>query len=233
MVRTFTATEFIEPALRGGNLPMIVRGIDANGEAASIFLKTRVGYGNRPAAPGVELFTALLAKEMGLHAPEPVIVDVPARFHEQVFDAPRYRTLLEASAGTNFGTVALGADWKTWPVEMSTRAFAPDLIEGIFLFDSMVQQTDRGFDNPNILWRGHQLAVVDHEKCFAYLPGGEEEARPWRGFFGHRPMHTHCLRTALKPEREGFGREFREQLLGLEMEDRIRAICHAATGAFP
>ena len=234
MLRTFSAIEFIQPAERGGNLPMLIRGRGEGEEEVSIYLKTKAGYGDRPAAPGIELFTTLTAVSLGLRAPEPVLVEVGDRFHEQIFGAPDHRRLVQQSPGLNFGTISLGSDWKTWPVEMSQRAFAREVVESILFFDAIVQHTDRGADNPNLMWRGHEIAVIDHEKCFGYLAltTGANVERPWREFFSRRPMRQHCLvRDAIRGD--DFGKEMWENLVGIEIAGRIPEFVRTTTAAFP
>lgn len=235
MIRTVTAQVFIEPAARGGNLPVLLRARDGAGGSVDVYIKTRAGYGDRPAAAGVEMFTTLLARELGLLAPEPLVVEVPAGFADQIFDRPDFRALFARSEGLNFATVALGHDWKTWPVEMSGRAFPEKVIEAILFFDAITQHTDRGADNPNLLWRGHQIAVLDHEKCFGHLTRAADSARPWRDFFLLTPLRTHCLLSVgrrLAEERD-FGRQMWEALLELEFSGRLPALAAAATAAFP
>lgn len=164
MIRIFHACEFQGPAARGLNKPMVVRGeTDGGGESQRLFVKSRAGYGNRTTAPGVEMFTTLLARALGLLAPEPVVVVIPEGFDQIAREHPGCPELLRASVGNNFGTVALGADWKTLPVGMGTRLFPPDTVESILTFDAVVQQADRDADNPNLQWKGDQLAVFDHE----------------------------------------------------------------------
>jgi hypothetical protein len=146
----------------------------------------------------------------------------------------RHRTLLEQSSGLNFGTISLGADWKTWPVEMSVRAFPSQALEAILIFDALVQYTDRASDNPNLMWRGHEIAVLDHEKCFGYLGLAPDQKRPWREFFARRAMQTHCLLPAGKNLiRNDFGKEMWENLLGLEFSSRVPQLVAIANGAFP
>jgi|GEM_PF-2322726 len=234
MVRIFQATEYLKPADRGINRPVVLRGITADGSVETIFVKTLAGYGDRPTAAGVELFTTLLARALGLFAPEPVIVDIPAGFERVIFHAPEYREMIRKSAGRNFGTVALGADWKTWPVGMSVRAFPEEMIEDILTFDALIQHTDRAADNPNLLWKEYQIAVVDHEKCFGHLCLSETEARPWRTFFGNRPLITHCLRLAINSKRTGsIGERLRIELIGFEYDGRIQELLAVAAKSFP
>lgn len=233
-LRTFEARRFIEPARRGINHPMLIRGRASDGEDHRIYVKTRAGYGDRPFASGVELFTTMLARELGLNAPEPVLVEIPPGFEKRVFDYPRHRELLAKSAGLNFGTLAMGGDWKTWPVQMSIRAFPSDMVERILLFDAMAQHTDRASDNPNMLWRGHEIVVLDHEKCFGYLALPSGSRHGWREFFQRDGMRTHCLRHHGKALLSGtFGDAMHESLLGLSFENRFAELAREATGAFP
>jgi hypothetical protein len=236
MLRTLVAHTFIEPAVRGGNFPMLVRCFaPETGITTPVYVKTRAGYGNRPAAPGVELFTTLLARELDIRAPEPVLVEVPEGFATQVFGYPMHKDLLENSPGRNFGTVGMGPDWKTWPVGMSVRAIGDETIEAILIFDALVQHTDRESENPNLLWRAHELAVIDHEKCFGYLALTKDKMQPWRTFFGFDPMRTHCLRDAGRRlvKSDNFGARTWENMLGLEFEGRLPHLVNEAVTAFP
>jgi hypothetical protein len=233
MLRVFEAIEYLQPAERGLNRPVILRGRTTDGEEASLFVKTRAGYGDRPAAPGVECFCTLLARHLGLTAPEPVCVEIPVGFDRFVFEAPGHRELVRQSPGINFGTLALGPDWKTWPVGMSPRAFPGDLIERIMAFDALVQHTDREQDNPNLLWRGREIAIIDHEKCFGYLKPAAADLEPWRAFFGINPFLRHCLRDAGRQLEADAGKSFWADLIGVEMEGKIVQIVDASRGAFP
>ena len=233
MLRVFEAIEYLQPAERGLNRPILLRGRTGEGEVASLFVKTRAGYGDRPTAPGVECFATLLARHLGLTAPEPVCVEMPKGFDRFISDAPVHRELVRQSPGLNFGTVALGPDWKTWPVGMSTRAFPGDLFERIMVFDALVQQTDREPDNPNLLWRGREIAVIDHEKCFGYLSLAGETPMPWRAFFGINPFLRHSLREAGRRLGPDAGDSLWAELIGLEMDRKIVEIADATRGAFP
>jgi hypothetical protein len=233
MLKVFHANEYVQPADRGLNRPIVLRGKTTAGEDASIFVKTRAGYADRPAAPGIELFTTLLARALDLVAPEPVLVDIPVGFESVVFDAPEYRTLLQQSPGTNFGTVALGQDWKTWPVEMSTRSFPDELLGDILAFDALVQHTDRHPDNPNMLWRHGEIAILDHEKCFGHLVLAAASRHPWREFLSTNPFQSHSLRRSIQPGRTNPGQRIWQGLIGLELDNRIPQLAQTARDAFP
>lgn len=234
MVRTLQFTGFIEPAKRGITKPLIINAKDADGPRETVYLKTMAGYADRPESAGVELFTTLIARRLGLKAPEPVLVVVPVNAGRLVFDAPEHADLLNRSAGLNFGTVALGKDWKVWLPEMSTRSFPTDMVESVLAFDALVQHTDRGSDNPNLMWKGREMAVLDHEKVFGYLKLAEGDAKPWRRFFQAQTLARHVLasmgRRLLHPD---FGKALWESVVEMELGGGFDECQQAAEAAFP
>jgi hypothetical protein len=234
MVRTLQLTGFVKPARRGITQPLIVRCRDEAGKDEAVYLKTVAGYANRPQAAGVELFTTLLARQLGLKAPEPVVVEVPQGAERMVSGAPKHAALLRLSAGLNFGTVALGPDWKGWLPDLSTRSFPDAMVEKILAFDGLVQHTDRGRDNPNLMWNANEIAVLDHEKVFTYLGIKGAGKRPWRAFFQMAPFARHVLQPAAKhlmgPD---FGKVLWEDLLSLELGGGINECRLAAEANFP
>jgi hypothetical protein len=233
MIRVFHACEFQEPTCRGLNKPMIIRGETDAGESQRLFLKSRAGYANRPNAAGVEMFTTLLARSLGLKAPEPVVVVIPNGFERLAREHPVYQDLLRGSFGNNFGTVALGPDWKTLPVGMGIQLFPRDTVESILTFDALVQQDDRDFENPNLQWNGDQIAILDHERCFGHLGDAGADQYPWRKYLGKRPLRQHCLRSLAGDVDASFGKHLREEWLELEMDGRLPGLLQASCRAFP
>lgn len=235
MLRTFRFRGFIEPARRGITRPIIIWAQDGTGKEETLYLKTLAGYADRPQAAGVELFTTLLARRLGLKAPEPVVVEVPERAGRFAHDAPDHAGLLNRSPGLNFATVALGSDWKVWLPQMSVRNFPDEAVADALAFDGLAQHTDREAENPNLLWKGAKIAVVDHEKVFGYLKQGEGQPKPWRAFFQSRPFARHVLhaagkRLAAEPD---FGKAVWESLLELEHGGELDSCQKAAEAAFP
>lgn len=234
MVRSLQFIGFIEPAKRGITKPLIIQAKGTDGSRETVFLKTQAGYADRPQAAGVELFTTLIARRLGLKAPEPVLVEVPEHAGRWVHDAPEHAKLLKRSAGRNFGTVALGNDWKVWLPGLSTRSFPAELVESVLAFDGLVQHTDREAENPNLMWKGHELAVLDHEKVFGYLKLADGEVKAWRRFFQARPFARHVLAPAgRKMMRADFGKGIWENLLEQECGGGFDECLQAAEAAFP
>ena len=235
MIRCFQAQEFIAPADRGINRPVKIRCVDGSGKAETVFVKTRAGYGNRPSAPGVEMFTTLLAQAFGLKAPDPVVVEIPVGFEQFVIGHPKHHAVVQKSPGINFGTVSLGTDWKTLPVNFPLQGFSKADLEDILAFDAVVQHTDRADANPNLLWRDTELAVVDHEKCFGHLSRADwSQRKPWADFLGIRPLQTHCLRRSLgKNVPSEFGDRIQGEIIGFGYSNRISELIQATLEHFP
>ena len=234
MIRTLQFTGFIEPAKRGITKPLIIQARSPDGSRETVFLKTNAGYADRPQSAGIELFTTLVARRLGLTAPEPVLVEVPENAGRLVHDAPEHAELLNRSAGLNFGTLALGGDWKVWLPDLSTRSFPAETVETVLAFDGLVQHTDREAENPNLMWKGHELAVLDHEKVFGYLKLVEGEAKPWRCFFQARPFARHVLAPAgRRLMRADFGKGMWESILEQEWGGGFDECLQAAEAAFP
>lgn len=234
MIRTLQLIGFIEPARRGITMPLVVHARTEAGQRETVYLKTQAGYGDRPQAAGIELFTTLIARRLGLMAPEPVLVEVPEGAERMVHDAPKHGVLVAKSVGLNFATVALGNDWKGWLPELSTRSFPSEMVELVLAFDGLVQHTDREADNPNLMWKGHELAVLDHEKVFGYLNLAKGEARPWRSFFQTKPFTRHVLASAVRRMMTAdFGRVLWENILELELGGGFDEFQKTAESAFP
>jgi hypothetical protein len=84
------------------------------------------------------------------------------------------------------------------------------------------------------MWRHGEIAILDFEKCFGHLALAEESEKPWREFLNLRPFRTHSLRACAKDvENREFGRPLRENLVELEMNNRLPELIRFAQTAFP
>lgn len=82
-------------------------------------------YADRPDSMLRELFALMLARELGLTAPEPVLVELQDGFDWAATDLPEYADLIRWSIGWNVGTIHLGEGWKPW-VQGSAPRSIPD-----------------------------------------------------------------------------------------------------------
>lgn len=198
---------------RGLNRPFLVLGEAQDGSGrCPLVVKSRAGYEDRPEAMLKELFALLLARELGLKAPEPVLVEIPSGFDWVAADHPEHAELIRKSAGWNVGTLHLGEAWKPWMRGSPPRSIAPETLETAYAFDALVENPDREADNPNMLWRGDELAVLDFDKAFSFLREGKNEPRPWRKALVRLNLERHCLFPHLPEGNDG-------ELLGIGIWD--------------
>lgn len=161
------ATQFIKPMSVGRNRPLLLGCENDGGEKFEVVVKFR-GKGMDGKAQMAELFTALLADDLGLQAPQAAIVDVPAGF-ESVISEKDLVKMVKGSPGLNFGSIHLGAGFTTWPPGRNPVGAQRDQAADIFAFDALIQNPDRRAVNPNLWARSDKLGVYDHELAFSFL----------------------------------------------------------------
>ena len=221
-LRRYTAAQFRTPMKRGLNRPFLVLGEAHDGSGRSpLVVKSRAGYADRPEAMLKELFALLLARELGLKAPEPVLVEIPVGFDWGLADHPDHASLIRQSVGWNVGTVHLGESWKPWMQGSPPRSIKAETLETAYAFDAMVENPDREADNPNMLWRGDELAVLDFDKAFCFLRGGNNESRPWQKALVRLNLERHCLFPHLPTVEDG-------KVLGAALWDAFEEWCLVA-----
>lgn len=109
----------------------------------------------------------MLAADLDLPIPEPVLVEFDAEFIGLI--RSRDAALVERianSAPLAFGSSKLPPGFAPLPrgksVPQTLRAGAAE----IFAFDALIQNPDRRPENPNCLLDGRSLAIFDHELAF-------------------------------------------------------------------
>jgi hypothetical protein len=203
-LRQFDAVQFRGKMERGLNRPFKAIGkLRDGGDRELLVVKSRAGYADRPEAILRELFSLLLARELGLKAPEPVLVNLQPGFEFGAADYPDSAALIRESFGWNLATVHLGEGWKQWMQGSLPRSISEQSIVGAYAFDAMVQNSDREVENPNLLWRGEELALLDFDRAFAFLRIEEIEPRPWRNTLISQNLNRHCLYPHLPNWKEG------------------------------
>jgi hypothetical protein len=149
--------------------PFLVSAVpEGGGEVIDLVVKPRAGYADRQDAIYKEIFSTVLARELGVFTPQPVIVDLPIGLEFGAADYPASQAMIEQSYGLNYATVFLGSDWKTWTNGANPNSLDQETLQSSFCFDALVQNADRRVDNPNLLWKGDQLATLDFDRAFTY-----------------------------------------------------------------
>jgi len=148
-----TVTRYVTPLREGGSLPALVEA-DNLGTYVAKFR----GAGQGPLALVAEIIAGELGRRLGLRVPDLVLADLDPQIAASEPD-PEIQDLLRASEGLNLGVDflpgAAGFDPLGWTAD---KAFASQVL----WFDTLVQNVDRTWRNPNLLvWHG-KIWLIDH-----------------------------------------------------------------------
>jgi hypothetical protein len=153
-VPQLTAVRYVAPFREGGSVPALVEADDGH-----LYVVKLRGAAQGVRALVAEVIVGSLAEAVGLPVPPLALVTVDATLaktepHQEIAE------LLRASVGQNAALrhlpSALGFD----PAARPTVPAA--LASRLVLFDSYVENVDRTPRNPNLLWSGGTLWLIDH-----------------------------------------------------------------------
>jgi hypothetical protein len=93
----------------------------------------------------------------------------------------------------------------------------------VFAFDALVQNPDRKVNNPNLLWKGEEIFLIDHELTFSFLYHIGPPTEPWRleGTAGDF-LNDHVFYRELKGQEIDLDR-FQGALEAISDEDLVEA----------
>ena len=111
-----------------------------------------------------EVFVSHLARIAGIYCPRPVILFIP----EDLEVRGGENEVIQRSHGLNFASKFLpgATTWLNW--ENMSHAVIKQAVS-VLLFDSLIQNKDRLATNPNLLFDGKHIIVIDHEQCLGVL----------------------------------------------------------------
>lgn len=154
----------------GSKDPVLVRCKSGTG-TIDVVAKLRGALPRDTFGLAIEYVAASLAKDLGLDCGEIVAVE----FSEALVHAAeaagqiKLSKLIERSLGLNVGSIFLGSGFSVAiPGILETHGFREKL-SGIFAFDFLIQNFDRTSSNPNLMRKGKQLVLIDHEQAFGNL----------------------------------------------------------------
>lgn len=147
-----TVTRYLTPLREGGSLPGVVEGDDLG----TYVCKFR-GAGQGLRVLVAEVIVGELARRIGLATPRQVVLGLDAELARYEADE-EVQDLLVASVGHNLGSDFLPG---------SFGFDGPDLVDPevagrIVWLDALTANVDRSWRNPNLLWWGDRLWVIDH-----------------------------------------------------------------------
>jgi len=174
MLKEAIATRYITPLREGGSLPGLV---EADDRGTYVIKFTGAGQGRKTLV--AEVVAGELARRLGFRVPRLLTLDLDPDLGLGEPDE-RVQELLKSSGGTNLGmdflSGALGFDPLAFPV-------GPEEAGRIVWFDALVNNVDRSWRNPNLLWWHREVWLIDHGATMIWhhnWPGAEKSAaRPY------------------------------------------------------
>lgn len=167
MLDKITAVGFQGAVGTGKTRPTRLECERGNGEIVEVVAKCSAGTMEHEKNLVIEAIAAMLAADLGLPVPEPFIVDLTPEFIELLRPFPEVYEQMKASCRFAFGTAHLPTGFAVWakgqpvPPDLSLQAAE------IFTFDGIIVNSDRRPGNPNCLYSGEEIAIIDHELSFA------------------------------------------------------------------
>ncbi|MFI6437597.1 HipA family kinase [Streptomyces sp. NPDC050759] len=170
MLKEAIATRYITPLREGGSLPGLV---EADDRGTYVIKFTGAGQGRKTLV--AEIVAGELARRLGFRVPRLVTLDLDPDLGLGEPDE-RVQELLKSSGGTN-----LGMDFLSGALGFDPLAFqvGPEEAGRIVWFDALVNNVDRSWRNPNLLWWRGEVWLIDHGATMIWQhnwPGAEKSA---------------------------------------------------------
>lgn len=170
-----SAIRYVAPLREGGSVPALVEADDGK-----LYVVKLRGAAQGVAALVAEVIVGSLAEAAGLPVPALAVmaIDLPLARTEP---HPEIAEVLQKSVGDN---AALGHLPAALGFDPAARPDVPaQLASQLVLFDSFVENVDRTPRNPNLLWSGGTLWLIDHGAALYWHHGWDGSAKGHdRGF---------------------------------------------------
>ncbi|WP_306669794.1 HipA family kinase [Allopusillimonas soli] len=147
----------------------------------------------------VEAVCGMIAKDLDLPVPEFFAVQVDPEFVETIRE-PIIRDLFSNSDTFAFGSAQLPTGFAVWGTDQSVPEALCQTAAEIYTFDAIVINGDRRPENPNCMFSGSEIAIIDHELCFSqelfwrapWIEGGFDSRRQPQQHIFAKPRLTSC-----------------------------------------
>jgi len=172
------ATSVLATLSKSRTKPLVMLCEDDEGNQQELIVKLRGAAETKEVALTAEVVGALLADDLDLPVPSSRLVEIPVGFDKAV-SQPETAKPIRSSVGLNFGSTKLDPGFNTWPKDKPIPMLMRPLAADILAFDAIIQNPDRRRQNPNVLWKGDDLFIYDHEMAFSFLAGVIDWRPPW------------------------------------------------------
>lgn len=201
MLSMVNAIRFDRLMSAGKTKPALLGCVRENGSEVEVVTKFSAGCDRGVTALAIESVVAMLAVDLGLPTPEPVLVQVNPDVIDTTISQFAHGLALQ-SVSPSYGSVRLPDGFVAVVSHKRFDGLVPQAAE-ILAFDGMVLNPDRRVSNPNCLCDGKNFAIFDHEAALTGLDalGTAFQPFPWTpgalGSFAAGPGQ-HVLLTLLQ-----------------------------------
>lgn len=211
-------------------MPCVFACVDADDHPVGEYVvKFRSKLSNRGSA--FECIAAHLASHFQIAMPAPALVELDPRLAEAIPDSDVREAVTSSAGGANFGTRNLESGMTIWPLDRTVPPALRQTAGEILAFDVMIDNADRSREKPNLLQRGSDLFILDHEKAFAFVRVFGSNYLPFDTTEAGRIVRDHPLYRGVRREDVDLI-PFVDRLSDLT-DSKITAICDDANSEFP
>lgn len=178
MIAFGTAIRYDGESGAGRNRPLRVVVETNDGAEHEVFLKPSGRPELSVQSLAHEALAACIAGRVGLPVCQPLLVELSPAWIASIPD-DGVRRMLETSNPIAFGSAAAGVGWRQWSSEDILTAARRQTALQVFAFDAFIENPDRKPSNPNLLVKGDQFRVIDHELAL-FVRGLLPAPSPWR-----------------------------------------------------
>lgn len=162
----------------GANKPLLVTAVDeVTGKRKDCVVKLMGAERMSKEASAREVIAGFMAIELGISVVFPVLVRITPEFVEVLKGKENFLTA-QNSIGLNYGSFYLG-NYQTIPSTMKLNPKQEDQAKIIFMFDMLIQNSDRTFDKPNCMANNEEIVIYDHELAFGFVLDLVSNPNPW------------------------------------------------------
>ena len=197
---TIFAEAFMKPLTESANKPFVILGINKSSLEKNEYV-VKLNNSQRMSANAAlrEIIGSLIAIELGIPTPLPVIIEISNEFVQTRKGFDDYLRFSQ-SIGINFGNKFLGDNViQFMPVIPESYEGLKKLLQEVFIFDVFIENTDRKVNTPNLMMKDHIVYVIDHEIAFSFIHALFPNNKPW--IFNneiYELIRIHCLYSNLK-----------------------------------
>lgn len=191
MFKHLYAVRFDRQASSGRNKACLIECADMTDQRTEAIVKF-TGCESGPYGLIREALAAFFARDLDIAIPEPLLIEIRPEFtagpnHAEV------NAMMQSSSRFAFGSTALPPGYTIYAPTQPLRGSAVIRAAHIFVFDTLIANSDRAPSNPNCLVKGENAIIIDHDLAFMLdalfwkepwkLGGGDELAAPDKHIF--------------------------------------------------